>query len=74
MILALNLNNLNSIPNLQDLENNNTIDSNIINSINNDFDINDETSINYIPRPLIQAQKKNKKKFCIFQRIKFEKK
>ena len=61
MILALNLNNLNSIPNLQDLENNNTIDSNIINSINNDFDINDETSINYIPRPLIQAQKKNKK-------------
>ena len=61
MILALNLNNLNSIPNLQDLENNNTIDSNIINSINNDFDINDETSINYIPRPLIQTQKKNKK-------------
>ena len=61
MILALNLNNLNSIPNLQDLENNNNIDSNIINSINNDFDINDETSINYIPRPLIQTQKKNKK-------------
>ena len=61
MILALNLNNLNSIPNLQDFENNNIIDSNIINSINNDFEINDETNINYIPRPPIQTQKKNKK-------------
>ena len=61
MILALNLNNLNSIPNLQDFENNNIIDPNIINSINNDFEINDETNINYIPRPPIQTQKKNKK-------------
>ena len=61
MIPALNLNNLNSISNLQDLENNNNIDSNIINNINNDFEINDETNINYIPRPPIQTQKKNQK-------------
>ena len=61
MILALNLNNLNSISNLQDLESNNNIDLNIINSINNEFEINNETNINYIPRQPIQTQKKNKK-------------
>ena len=43
------------------MENNNTIDSNIVNGIDNEFEINNETNINYIPRPLIQAQKKNKK-------------
>ena len=63
-ILALNLNNLNSISNFQIGENNNyNIDSNIENNINNDFEINDDTNnnINYIPRPPIQIQKKNKK-------------
>ena len=61
MILALNLNNLNTISNIQDLESNNNIDSNIVNIINNEFEINNETNINYIPRPPIQTQKKNKK-------------